>query len=105
MFEKEKVLVICIFFCFQQCFHPFQQQISKCLTGNDKRFNPVTYMPILGSFNSSASKDMMSKIGTNGDTIPDLVENIVGKEEIAHLEQFLLFPQCFHRLSAVDASK
>ena len=22
-------------------------------------------------------------------------ENIVGKEEIAHFEQFLLFPQCF----------
>ena len=22
-------------------------------------------------------------------------ENIVGKEEIAHYEQFLLFPQCF----------
>ena len=23
------------------------------------------------------------------------LENIVGKEEIAHTEQFLLFPQCF----------
>ena len=27
--------------------------------------------------------------------LPDLVENIVGKEEIARYEQFLLFPQCF----------
>ena len=35
----------------------------------------------------------------------DLVENIVGKEEIAHYEQFLLFPQFFQKLSVVDASK
>ena len=35
----------------------------------------------------------------------DLVENIVGKEERARYEQFLLFPQCFQKLSVVDASK
>ena len=29
---------------------------------------------------------------------PNLVENIVGKGEIARLEQFLLFPQCYQRL-------
>ena len=34
-----------------------------------------------------------------------LAENIVGKEEIARHEQFLLFPQCFQKLSVVDASK
>ena len=28
-----------------------------------------------------------------GIELSDLVENIVGKEEIAHYEQFLLFPQ------------
>ena len=33
------------------------------------------------------------------------VENIVGKGEIARYEQFLLFPQCFPKLSVVDASK
>ena len=33
------------------------------------------------------------------------VENIVGKGEIAHYEQFLLFPQCFQKLSVVDVSK
>ena len=32
-------------------------------------------------------------------------ENIVGKKEIAHYEQFLLFPQCFQKLSVVDTSK
>ena len=34
-----------------------------------------------------------------------LIENIVGKGEIALYEQFLLFIQCFQTLSSVDASK
>ena len=33
------------------------------------------------------------------------VENIVGKEEIAHYEQFLLFPQCFQKQAVVDVLK
>ena len=37
--------------------------------------------------------------------LSDCVENIVGKEEIARYEQFLLFPQCFQMLSVVNASK
>ena len=35
----------------------------------------------------------------------DCVENIVGEEEIARYEQFLLLPQCFQKLSVVDALK
>ena len=35
----------------------------------------------------------------------DWVENIMGEGEIARYEQFLLFPQCFQKLSVVDASK
>ena len=35
----------------------------------------------------------------------DWVENIVEKGEIARYEQFLLFPQCFQKLSVVDSSK
>ena len=34
-----------------------------------------------------------------------LAENIVGKGEIAHYEQFLLFPQCFQKQSVVDMLK
>ena len=60
-------------------------------------------MPILGSFNSTANKDLMSKIRTNGYT--DRVENIVGKGEIARYEQFLLLPQCFQNQSVVDETK
>ena len=40
-----------------------------------------------------------------GIQLSDLVENIVKKGEIARYEQFLLLPQCFHKLSVVDASK
>ena len=35
----------------------------------------------------------------------DWVENIVGKEEIAHYMQFLLFPQSFQKLSVFDVLK
>ena len=40
-----------------------------------------------------------------GRQFSDCVENIAGKEEIARYEQFLLFPQCFQKLSVVDALK
>ena len=36
-----------------------------------------------------------------GIQLSDWVENIVGKGEIARYEQFLLFPQCFQKLSVV----
>ena len=54
-------------------------------------------MPILGSSNSVANKNVMSKIWTNGVQLSDYVENIVGKEESARYEQFLFFPQCFQK--------
>ena len=62
-------------------------------------------MPVLGSSNSAVNKDMMSKNGQMGIQVSDWVENIVGKREIARYDQFLLFPQCFQKLSGVDASK
>ena len=37
--------------------------------------------------------------------LSDREENIVGKEEIARYEQFLLFPQYFQKLSVGDVSK
>ena len=33
------------------------------------------------------------------------VENIVGKDEMARHEQFLLFPQCFQKMSVVHVLK
>ena len=46
---------------------------------------------------------MMSKILTNGGH--NYLKHIVEKEEIARNEQFLLFPQCFQKLSVVDLLK
>ena len=40
-----------------------------------------------------------------GKQLSDVVENIVGKGEIARYEQFLPFPQYFQKLSVVDVSK
>ena len=60
-------------------------------------------MPILGSSNSAANKEKGQKYGQMVLQLFDRVENIVGKGEIACYEQFLLFPQCFQKLSVVDA--
>ena len=62
-------------------------------------------MPILGSFNLVANKDTMSEYGQMETKLSDRVENIMEKEEIARYKQFLLFPQCFQKLSLVDGSK
>ena len=56
------------------------------------RINPLPHMLILGSSISAANKDMMSKYCQIGIQFSVWVENIVGKEEIARYEQFLLFP-------------
>ena len=67
--------------------------------------NPLPHMPILGSSNSAEIKIWCQKYGQIGVQLSDWVENIVGKEEIARYKQFLLFPQCFQKLSVVDESK
>ena len=50
-------------------------------------------------------KTWRQKNGHMGIELYDWVENIVGKGEIASYKQFILFPQCFQKLSSVDASK
>ena len=42
------------------------------------------------------------KFDENGKKFSKRVENTVGKGEIARYEQFLLFPQCFHRTCTAD---
>ena len=41
----------------------------------------------------------------NGRKLSKQTENTVGKEEIAHYEQFLLFPRCFQKAYFPGASK
>ena len=45
------------------------------------------------------------KFDENGRKLSKRVENTVGKGEIAHYEQFLLFPQCFQKACFPGASK
>ena len=45
------------------------------------------------------------KFDENGRKLSKPVENTVGKGEIAHCEQFLLFPQCFQKACFSGASK
>ena len=45
------------------------------------------------------------KFGENGRKFSKQVENTVRKGEIAHFEQFLLFPQCFQKACFPEASK
>ena len=45
------------------------------------------------------------KFDKNGRKLSKQVENTVGKREIAHYEQFLLFPQCFQKACFPEASK
>ena len=43
--------------------------------------------------------DYNFKFDENGRKLSKRVENTVGKGEIAHCKQFLLFPQCFQKAS------
>ena len=52
-------------------------------------------MPMLGSSNSVAKKDMMSKTGTNGDTIIWLGRKHCGKERNFSLRAVSPFPTIF----------
>ena len=45
------------------------------------------------------------KFDENGRKLSKWVENTVGKGEIAHHKQFLLFPQCFQKACFPGASK
>ena len=65
----------------------------------NKLNNPLPYMPILGSSNSAANKDIMAKIWTIGDTIICLSRKHCGKRRIA------CYPQCFQKQSVVDVLK
>ena len=54
---------------------------------------------------SKQSADNNFKFDENSRKFSKWIENTVGKGEIAHYEQFLLFPQCFQRACYPGASK
>ena len=57
---------------------------------------------ILDSSNLRAFADDNFKFDENGTKFFKRAENTAWKGEIAHYEQFLLFPQCFQKTSIAD---
>ena len=60
-------------------------------------FNPLPFMPILGSSNSAANKDMMSKIWTNWDTVICLSRKHCRKRRNCSLRAISTFPTMFSK--------
>ena len=57
---------------------------------------------ILDSSKLKESVDNNFKLDESGRIFSKMIENIVGKGEIARYEQFLLFPQCFQKTYTAD---
>ena len=83
------------FFTFPQCFigllfPPFwsSQSFPKCQISESSKLKEFA--------------EDNCKFDESGRELSKLVENNVGKGEIAHYEQFILFQQCFQRTCTVD---
>ena len=57
---------------------------------------------IIDSFKLKEFAEEIFKFDYNSRKFSKQVENTVGKGEIAHYEQFLLFPQCFQKTCTTD---
>ena len=68
-------------------------------------FNPLPDDKILEGSNLKQSADNIFKLDENSRKLSKWVENTVGKGEIAHYEQFLLFSQCFPKACFPEVSK
>ena len=64
-------------------------------------FFPLT-TKILDSSKLKEFADDNFTFDENGRKLSKWVENTVGKGEIAHYEQFLLFPLCFEKICSAD---
>ena len=67
-----------------------------------QELNPFPKRQILDSSKLKESADDNFKFDENGIKFSKWVENTVGKGEIAHYEQLLLFPQCFQKTYTAD---
>ena len=63
---------------------------------------PFPKQQILDSSKLKVFADDNFQVDENGKKFIKRVENKSGKEEIAHQEQFLLFPQCFQNTCTAD---
>ena len=68
-------------------------------------FNPLPDDNILASLKLKAFADDKLNVSENIKVVFYRIENIVGKEENAGHQHFLLFPQCFQKAFSSSASK
>ena len=105
--RKVAIFIICLVF-----FIEFLKLILLCKPFPDKKveglfrrhFNPLPDNKILDWSKLKQPADDNFKFDENR-KFSKRVENTVGKGEIAHYEQFLLFPQCFQKACFLGASK
>ena len=67
--------------------------------------NPLPDDKIFDGSKLKESADDNSEFDVNSKNFSKLVENTMGKGEIARYEQFLLFPQCFQKARFPGAAK
>ena len=65
-------------------------------------FNPFPNNKFLDSSKLKEFAEDNFKLDENGRTFSKCIENTVGKGEIAHYEQFLLFLQCIQKAYTAD---
>ena len=68
-------------------------------------FNPLPDDNILGLPKLKAFADDKLNVTQNAEVVFHRIENIVGKEETAGYQHFLLFPQCFQTAFSSSVSK
>ena len=83
----------------------YSSEISSPLQQRTECFKPITKWQILDSSKLKEFADDNFKFDENGRKLSKWVENTVAKGEIAHYEQFLLFPQCLQKACFPGASK
>ena len=118
MWKKEKMLVTSIFSFFHNVFIPCCSQTSSfglhlmlstntfsLVTSTILLFNPLPDDKISDWSKLKHSADNNFEVDVNSRKFSKLVENTVGKREIARYKQFLLFPQCFQKTCFPGASK
>ena len=98
--KRRKGETVCnkLFLLFSQCFLPYMVLIFhfKCT---------LTLSQITDSTKLKEFADDNFKFDVNGRKLSKLVENTVGKGEIAHYKHFLFFSQCFQKGCFSRASK
>ena len=65
-------------------------------------YKPFLKQQILDSSKLKEFADDNLRFDKNGKKLSKWLENTVGKGEIAHYEQFLLFPPCFQKTCTAD---